>query len=91
MTEIPAKAAAYNLHRPSMLPNLGDTLAQVLPMRDPWGRVVACAVLTPCLALGIPLAWREPRARVLVLLLLAWWAFYAVIIALWGGIEWWSW
>ncbi|MFN3652141.1 MAG: hypothetical protein ACK47B_21400 [Armatimonadota bacterium] len=71
---IPAKAAAYNLHRPSHWPNVQDTLAQVLPAHLPAGRLLALALLAPCLMAGLRAGWRTP-ARPLVLLLGVWWAY----------------
>lgn len=72
---IPAKAAAYNLHRPSILPNLLDTLAYLAPFRAPWGRVVANLVLLPCLIAGCRAALADRRLVVLPALLLAWWLY----------------
>src|SRR5262249_38372621 len=72
---IPAKAAAYNIHRPGILPNLLDTLSQVAPIRGPGGRVLANLVLFPCLVAGGQRAWLQLRLRPLLILLLAWWAY----------------
>jgi hypothetical protein len=72
---IPAKAAAYNLHRPSTLPNFLDTLANVMPFRMPWGRLLGNVVLLPCLIAGGIAAARQPRLRPLLALALAWWAY----------------
>ncbi|HTE16862.1 MAG TPA: hypothetical protein VK689_00600, partial [Armatimonadota bacterium] len=72
---IPAKAAAYNLHRPSALPNLWATLALMAPIREPWGRLLTNALLLPFLVLGVTRAWRTPALRPLALLLGAWWAY----------------
>lgn len=72
---IPAKAAAYNLHRPSMLPNLLDTLGHLTPTRGPVGRQLANWILLPCLAAGLVYSWRMPRLRPLGTLFLAWWAY----------------
>lgn len=72
---IPAKAAAYNLHRPSWLPNFLDTLAQVAPTRGPWQRVLFTLVLCPCLLLGLREAIRQPRWRAVGILFPAWWLY----------------
>ncbi len=72
---IPAKAAAYNLHRPSPLPNLWDTLSQLAPIRGPWSRWLVTLVLLPCLLRGVVEAWRDSRLRALPLLFFAWWAY----------------
>ncbi len=72
---IPAKAAAYNLHRPSMLPNFIDTLAQVMPIRGPWGRVVTNMVVLPMLVAGVGSAWKSPALRCMPALLGLWWLY----------------
>lgn len=72
---IPAKAAAYNLHRPSPLPNLLDTLAHVAPVRGPAGRLAANLALLPCLAAGLLAVRSRRRWRLLAVLLATWWAF----------------
>jgi hypothetical protein len=75
---IPAKVAAYNLHRPSLLPNLLDTLSQFAPIRGPWGRLLANVIVFPCLLLGLRAAWRTPRLRPVGLLFLAWWTYLVI-------------
>lgn len=75
---IPAKAAAYNLHRPSMLPNLWDTVGRLGPTRGPFGSLLANLVLFPCLAIGVWEAWAVRRLRPLAALFLAWWAYLVV-------------
>jgi hypothetical protein len=72
---IPAKAAAYNLHRSSALPNLWATLALMAPIREPWGRLLTNALLFPFLIVGVARAWRTPTLRPLALLFGAWWAY----------------
>ena len=72
---IPAKAAAYNLHRPTILPNVLDTLALFAPIRGLWMRVVASLVLFPCLLFGLRAAWRRDDSRAIVLLFVAWWLY----------------
>lgn len=72
---IPAKAAAYNLHRPSPLPNLWDTLAQLVPFRGPWPRWIVTLILFPALARGAAAAWEDARLRPLAVLFGAWWAY----------------
>jgi len=70
---IPAKAAAYNVHRP-FWPNLWTTLAEVAPVRVPWWRLLLAAGLLPCFLLGLRRALRDPRLRPIGVLLLVWWA-----------------
>jgi hypothetical protein len=72
---IPAKLAAYNLHRPSWLPNAGDTLAHLAPFRLPAGRIIANLALFPCVVLGAAACLRDPRLRVMPVLAGAWWAY----------------
>ncbi len=72
---IPAKAAAYNLHRPTIIPNLLDTLALFAPIRGLWMRVLTSLVLFPCLLFGIRAAWRRPETRAVVLLFVVWWLY----------------
>ncbi len=75
---IPAKAAAYNFHRPSLLPNLFDTIAQVSPTRGPWGRVITNLVMLPVLLLGLGRSLTNARLRPLGVLLLTWWLYLVV-------------
>lgn len=72
---IPAKAAAYNLHRRSIVPNLRDTLSQFFPLAGSPGQLAAMLVLFPCLAAGWWAALWEARLRPLALLFSLWWAY----------------
>lgn len=72
---IPAKAAAYNLHRPSILPSLRGTLAQFVPFSGTPGQIVTVLVLFPLLIAGGVAAWRNPRLRTVVVLFLVWWGY----------------
>jgi hypothetical protein len=75
---IPAKAAAYNLHRESFLPNVWGTLAELSPSNGPFnspGRFVVTLVLLPCLVMGLREAWLRPAFRPLTVLFAAWWAY----------------
>lgn len=75
---IPAKAAAYNIHRPNCLPNFLDTLAYFAPMRGPWWRACITAVMFPALVAGVVAAVRRPTLRPLVMLFFVWWAYLVV-------------
>jgi hypothetical protein len=75
---IPAKVAAYNLHRRSFLHTFSITLGQVAPVTAPWKQwfqFVTTLVVFPGLALGMAAAWRTRQLRVLPLFLLIWWAY----------------
>jgi hypothetical protein len=75
---IPAKAAAYNLHRPSWWPNLWGTLAELAPIRGPWWRQLVAGFLAPCVAYGLWRSLRDARLRPLGCLFLVWWAYLVV-------------
>jgi hypothetical protein len=72
---IPAKAAAYNLHRPSIMPGLRGTLAQFVPISGNPGQIVTVLVLCPLLLAGVASAWRNARLRTLAALFAVWWAY----------------
>lgn len=72
---IPAKAAAYNLHRAGALPNLLDTLAHLAPIRGPWWRLVLATVLAPALLAGLGVAARTPHWRPPAVLFGVWWLY----------------
>lgn len=74
---IGAKAAAYNIHRPSILPNLLDLSAQLAPIRGPIGRLI----LNTVLLIGLVAAaarWQRDLPLRLTLLLLAGWLLYLI-------------
>lgn len=76
---IPAKAAAYNAHIRSAVPNFFGTLAEMAPVRpSPWSRLVMTTPLMLLLGVGAATAWKSPRLRVLALLWLVWWAYLVV-------------
>jgi hypothetical protein len=69
---IPAKVAAYNLHRDGGK-NFWPTLHYLAPVPGMWARWLATLFIFPCLLLGFHRALR--RQPVLPVLLLAWWAY----------------
>lgn len=75
---IAAKAAAYNLHRPSVLPNLLDLTAQMAPIRGPWGRLLYNSALLTGLLAALLLLRRDFSVR-LFLGLAAAWLLYLII------------
>jgi hypothetical protein len=75
---IPAKAAAYNIHRPSMLPNLRGTLAQFAPVTGNFGQLWAAFILMGTVIAGVAVGWRTPKLRPLPALFLAWWAYLVI-------------
>jgi hypothetical protein len=75
---IPAKAAAYNMHRPSALPNFLGLLPQLAPVRGPIGLLGVTVVLFPALLLGTWRAWREPWLRPVTVLFYVWFAYLVV-------------
>lgn len=72
---IPAKAAAYNLHRKSHWPNFWATAGEFLPVSRPWWRAALSATIAPGVLVGLRAALRDPRLRPLGLLLPVWWAY----------------
>ena len=72
---IPAKAAAYNLHRPSILPSLRGTLAQFVPFSGSFGQIVTVAVICPLLIAGVAAARKTGRLWQVAVLFGVWWAY----------------
>lgn len=72
---IPAKAAAYNLHRPSLWPNFWGTLKELAPVSGPWWKVLLSALICPLWLAGWWAAARDARLRPLAVLLPVWWAY----------------
>jgi hypothetical protein len=72
---IPAKAAAYNLHRTSILPNLRGTLAQFVPFAGSFGQIFTAALLCPLLILGSIAARKNRQLWSVVALFGVWWAY----------------
>lgn len=75
---IPAKVAAYNIHRPSVWPNLLDTLVHFAPLRGPAARLAVTALVFSCMLPGVRLAWTNARLRPLAALWITWWAYLVV-------------
>lgn len=75
---IPAKAAAYNLHRPGILPNLRGTLAQFVPFLGSPGQIATVAFLCPLLIAGIVAARKTGRLWPVAVLFGVWWAYLVV-------------
>jgi len=72
---IPAKAAAYNLHRPSIMPSVRGTLAQFVPSYGTPGQIASVFALFPLLLAGLLAGFRDPRLRSVAVLFLTWWAY----------------
>jgi hypothetical protein len=72
---IPAKTAAYNLHRKSLWPNFWATAGEFFPVSWPWWRAALSAAIMPGVVVGTWHAVRDPRLRPLGLLLPVWWAY----------------
>ncbi|MGV3721141.1 MAG: hypothetical protein ACO1SX_09545, partial [Actinomycetota bacterium] len=72
---IPAKAAAYNLHRPSIMPSIRGTLAQFVPSYGTPAQLASVLALCPLLIAGLVTAFRDPRLRTIAVLFLTWWAY----------------
>lgn len=72
---IPAKAAAYNLHRPSIMPSVRGTLAQLVPSYGTPAQIASVLALCPLLIAGLAAAARDARLRTIAVLFLTWWAY----------------
>lgn len=72
---IPAKAAAYNLHRPSILPGFRGTLAQFVPFSGSFGQIVTVALICPLLIAGVAAARKAGPLRSVAVLFGVWWAY----------------
>lgn len=72
---IPAKTAAYNMHRRTIWPNFWATVGEMAPVGGPWWRIAVSALVFPGLAVGLWHGLRESRMRPLALLLPVWWAY----------------
>ncbi len=75
---IPAKVAAYNLHRHDPLVNLRGAMGELAPIDWPPARWLFTLVLLPLWAAGLRAAWRDPRLRPLGVLFVAWWLYLVV-------------
>lgn len=75
---IPAKAAAYNLHRTSILPNIRGTLAQFVPFAGSFGQVCTAALICPLLIMGLAGARKTGRLWPVAVLFGVWWAYLVV-------------
>lgn len=75
---IPAKVAAYNLHRKDAAVNLWGTLAMLAPVDRPYARLAFALVFCPCWLMGLYTAVRSERLRPVAVLFLVWWAYMVV-------------
>jgi len=75
---IPAKLAAYNLHRTGWLPNWRAVGSQIAPLDGPVWRLLLHFVTLPFLVVGVRAALQNPERRPLAILGIGWFLYLIV-------------